>query len=258
MPRGDSARRRKQIVAQVTAADKARKKKGLANNGRPLKRKPRPEPESSRSGLGKCNAPKRDGEGRCKLNAGFGTDHPGTGRCKYHGGNSISHRKAAAVEESRHLLRSLTGSAPIDPNEALIQAIARANAKVLFWDNYLVQRALKMHEEGQLDLDEDIDPLDPKTAVALNHLLQSEDQLSRIAKNSVDLGLKERQIALLESMAMMIVKVFKASLLSLGMSPEEVEAAQPILRQQLQLVAKGQEPKVIDAEAVEIIIPGKK
>lgn len=258
MPRGDAARRKKQIFAQVTQADKerekARKERKRQRNiaeGKPQ----RNHSLSTRINLDGCGAMKSDGETRCKLKKGFGTDHPGTGRCKYHGGNLPTHKKAAAVEEARRLLRSLTGSAPIDPNEALIQAIARSNAKVMFWDEYIVGRSLTLHEEESLPADEAIDPLDPKTAVALNHLAQAEDQLSRIARNSVDLGLKERQVALLEGMSLMIVKVFRASLASLGMSPEQIESAQPHIRQQLMLVASGQEPKaILDAEVeVELV-----
>lgn len=43
-----------------------------------------------------CGAKKRQGEGTCRLPAGWGTDHVGRGRCKLHGGCTPRHSKRGA------------------------------------------------------------------------------------------------------------------------------------------------------------------
>jgi hypothetical protein len=39
-----------------------------------------------------CGAAKRQGQGVCQKQAGWGTDHLGFGRCRLHGGNTTAHR----------------------------------------------------------------------------------------------------------------------------------------------------------------------
>lgn len=45
-----------------------------------------------------CNARKTDGDGYCKHEAGWGTDHPGRGRCKFHGGSTPNQEKGIIAE----------------------------------------------------------------------------------------------------------------------------------------------------------------
>ena len=45
-----------------------------------------------------CNARKTDGDGYCKHEAGWGTDHPGEGRCKFHGGSTPHQEKSIIAD----------------------------------------------------------------------------------------------------------------------------------------------------------------
>lgn len=45
-----------------------------------------------------CNARKTNGEGYCRHEAGWGTDHKGHGRCKFHGGNTEAQEKHVVGE----------------------------------------------------------------------------------------------------------------------------------------------------------------
>jgi hypothetical protein len=74
---------------------------------------------------GKCNASKRQGEGRCTQPAGWGTDHVGVGYCKLHGGKTATHREGARREEVATLVKRLlhdVNAPPItDPGAALAE-----------------------------------------------------------------------------------------------------------------------------------------
>src|SRR5215208_1617092 len=53
-----------------------------------------------------CGANRGEGRPRCRMPAGWGTDHVGYGQCKYHGGRMRSNRVASAKAE----LAAVTGS----------------------------------------------------------------------------------------------------------------------------------------------------
>jgi len=75
-----------------------------------------------------CNARKTNGDGYCKHEAGWGTDHTGVGRCRFHGGNTPDQEKAiikdleGAAEHAatalelqlKHLRRALESGEEID------------------------------------------------------------------------------------------------------------------------------------------------
>lgn len=68
-----------------------------------------------------------DGDHRCRLFKGFGTDHVGSMHCKWHGGNSPNGRKAAARETAERAIAKLglpMGSG--DPFTLLTKAVQHA------------------------------------------------------------------------------------------------------------------------------------
>lgn len=76
-----------------------------------------PSPAAGRAAGALCGARKRQTEGTCAKQAGWGTDHVGEGPCRLHGGNTRNHRTAAAVRQvetgARRVLADLGVSEPV-------------------------------------------------------------------------------------------------------------------------------------------------
>src|ERR1035438_1281689 len=70
----------------------------------------------------------------CQNVAGERTEHLGIGRCYRHGGSTVSHTKAAQVELARRECDKLGIEVEIDPAEALIRAVWRAQGNLMFYE----------------------------------------------------------------------------------------------------------------------------
>lgn len=128
-----------------------------------------------------CEAKKRQGPGRCKKTAGWGTDHVGWGSCKLHGGNTASGRTAAAREEAAAEAVRLGVAIETDPHEALAAIVAIIAGQVRF----LQARVEELGESEALTED----ALHP-TIRALNSVL---DQWRHAAKAAADAGVAKRR-----------------------------------------------------------------
>ena len=92
-----------------------------------------------------CGAKRLKVASKCRRPAGWGTDHAGRGRCKLHGGSTPDHRKAAARQEALDFVRNAMGAeVPVDPLEALLQAVRLAAGAVAYW-----RVRLRPHQEGE-------------------------------------------------------------------------------------------------------------
>lgn len=150
-------------------------------------------------------------------------------------------RKAAAEQEA--IKQQILFGAPvgIEPHIALVQELARTNGAIMMYQEALQKRTdkLRTDQDSNLDPDELFDPTDLKSAAFLKYFNEERDRLAKMAKASLDLGLKERQVQMLEALAAGILLVVTGTLKSLGFTPEQIEEARPVVREQLQLVAAG-------------------
>ncbi len=72
-----------------------------------------------------CGAKKKQGPGRCRRPAGWGTDHPGHGKCKLHGGASlVRHGRYSKIKRAT-LADVAAGVGIDDPNPLDLQAELR-------------------------------------------------------------------------------------------------------------------------------------
>jgi hypothetical protein len=70
----------------------------------------------------------------CQNVAGERTEHLGVGRCYLHGGSTATHNKAAQVELARRECDRLGILIEVDPAEALITAVWRAQGNLAYYE----------------------------------------------------------------------------------------------------------------------------
>ena len=84
--------------------------------------------------------------------------------------------------------------------------------------------------------------------MALRKMYESErDRLVRLSTVCLNLGLKHRELRLAEQMGSMVVRVLELTLQDLNLTPEQRDAARPLLAAHLQNAAR---QVVVDAELV--------
>lgn len=189
-----------------------------------------------------CGAKLKNG-GTCKKSAGEGTTHPGWGRCLNHKGMEPLYQKSAALAEATHLGRTYTTPVPTDPTMALVEEMARTHGAIVWLDLRMEHDLLKAEAEG-------LDPLtyllEPRMAQLRNLRDKERDRLTRIATVCINLGLKARELRLVEGIGGLIQSVLEATLSDLNLTPEQRDAAKQILAGHLQHAAR----TVVEAELV--------
>lgn len=180
-----------------------------------------------------CGASLRTG-GKCKKGAGYSTRHVGWGLCADHGGNSPEANRNAALAESQYLQRTFASSVATDPTQALVDELARTNGAVQWLQLQIDKELIGVELEGE-------DPLDYLIS-ARGQLIrkmydQERDRLTRLSAACINLGLKERELKLAEQMGWLIQRVLEATLHDLHLTPEQRDAAKPLLAAHLQAAA---------------------
>lgn len=180
---------------------------------------------------GKCNSLKRNGQERCELPAGSGTDHPGWGACRYHGGNSPALRKSAVRAQVRDMAQELD----MDPHDALLFAVRLAAGTV----NWIRSRILDLEESGSDGTSEEL-AAEAAMIESLHKVYGEErDRLAKAAKLAIDAGIDERRIQLEEDQGVLIAKAVTAILTDIGLTPEQKKNAPAIARKHLLALSAG-------------------
>lgn len=166
---------------------------------------------------GRCNSPKKQGPGRCRKPAGWGTPHLGVGACKMHLGNSPSHVRAGRrMLAERGAARSLAevGYEPVeDPYATLADVAGRAVAMSEHFANRVAE------------LDEYRYRSDVDTEQLRAELTLLKDFMSMAGKMAADLarlGFEDRKVRVDEATAGMLVACMTAMLRHLGHDPEQI------------------------------------
>ncbi len=181
---------------------------------------------------GKCNAPLNKG-GRCKLSAGWNTDHNGSGPCSRHGGclPTVSmHHSTKLVMEAIKIPGG--GMLEIDPIQALLEEVWRTAGRVA----WLRQKISELDGNPQL-MERTIAGMNP---VGLVKWEQQERQMLVLAtKACISAGIAERQVKLAEMQGQLVADAFRRLLddPELGLTDAQKANAPEIVRRVLTAVA---------------------
>lgn len=176
-----------------------------------------------------CGAKRAEGSGLCAHAAGWGTDHPGFGRCKLHGGNSPSGNKAAAAAEGRYLLGVLVSDRePVtDPTAEL----RRVGAIALTWME-ACRETIEHLKDFRYQDDKGGEQLRSEIPVFERAMDRATVLLATLAK----LGLDEREVAVSEAKAQMLLRALEAGLAENGITGPQATAVKQATGRHLRLV----------------------
>jgi hypothetical protein len=213
---------------------------------------------STDTSYARCGAKTRSGRA-CVYSAGRGTDHLGYGNCHLHGGASPSGIKHAANIAARHLAIEVD----MEPHDALLWCVRVAAGEVAFFtrkiseleeQQLVVQQATtksKMLRVGAEDDVEDsgellgVEELErtESTAAHLHIWVEGRahavDRLAKFAKMALDAGVEERRVRLAETLSSELSDLFAAVFAELGLTPDQLKRAKPIVHRQLVMLEGG-------------------
>jgi hypothetical protein len=193
----------------------------------------------------KCDARKRQGDGTCKHEAGWGTDHPGEGPCKLHGGSTWSHRRAAQKSQARRDVETFGLPVEVDPAEALLEEVRRTAGHVAWLSEQV--RAINPDDivwgrtktrqgvgaEGPIDVTDE--------AAAVNIWLQlyqaERKHLVQVCTAALNAGVEERRVRLAEQQGATLAGVIRAVLADLQLTAEQQSRVAEVVPRHLRAVA---------------------
>jgi hypothetical protein len=181
------------------------------------------------SGGQQCGGRKRQGTGLCAKPAGWGTNHPGFGSCKLHGGSTPNAAKAAAEAEGVYLLGKFVGERkPVDDPFAELR---RIGALALAWME-ACQDTIKDLKSFRYEDAKGAEQLRSEIPMFERSMDHAATLLATIAK----LGLDEREVAVSEAKATMMLRALEAGLAENGISGPQATAVRQATSRHLRIV----------------------
>jgi hypothetical protein len=196
-----------------------------------------------------CGATLRNGIGKCRRPAGWGSSHVGYGRCKLHGGNTRTQLQHAAAEEVRAEAVKMVMGTPIEtaPEDALQLCIDITRGEVSYCDRRIARltdhdatvatSSDRLHEE--LDRHGDVHELRDQTTESTAQLhiwittrQGAVDRLARYSKMALDAGVAERLAQLDERQTELIASAMLVVVGQLASLSNEDRARVPLLLKQ--------------------------
>jgi hypothetical protein len=164
-----------------------------------------------------CGGKKKQGPGNCEQPAGWGTDHAGFGRCKLHGGSTTTGKAAAAEAEGRWLLGQMVPDrGPVtDP----LAELRQLGALVMQWMR-ACESALESLNDYRYEGEHSGEQLRSEVAMFERSMDRAATFLATLAK----LGLDERQVAVSEAKANMLLRALEAGLAEHGITGPQATA----------------------------------
>lgn len=166
-----------------------------------------------------CGAKNRSNGKKCKLAAGWGTDHPGFGYCRRHMGNTPNGKKHAQKRQVDYLMRTYGVPMAINPHEAIASLIDMTWGHVVWLADQLSRR----QNMG-----------DPMTMYMLDLYDRERRLLAAVSRDAVAAGIMERHVAVAEEHTKLFATALRGILDELGVSddPKTIE----VVRRHLTLV----------------------
>jgi hypothetical protein len=207
-----------------------------------------------------CGFPTPKGKyDKCHNVAGMGTSHVGFGLCKKHGGTSKTNVKHAEALAARAGCKAL--GIPVSTNafDALNKALAEANGDVEYFrreveeldpDMYYVRPASILRrplDEGKEGENPSVEVEEITLApfalnIAIKELRTARDEVAKISKTIITLGLGERQVRVEEGRDRRAALSLMNLLTALGHKPED---------ENVRLLVRTHYPDAIDSTAEE-------
>lgn len=198
----------------------------------------------------RCDAKLSSGA-RCRMRAGWGTDHPGIGACKKHGGNTADGLAAAGAREAAVMGAPLD----IDPFQALLWCVQIAagevewlNGEIAQLDEAVVTPITRVESEGvSYDDEGNREPWHKHTKTEhkqeLNLMLkvrhQALDRLANYSAMCIKAGIEERQVRIAERYGETIARLLEGVLTELRLTDEQRRLAPDVVRRNLAQVSAG-------------------
>lgn len=202
---------------------------------------------------GRCNARKKnthlhEGPQRCRMKAGWRTDHEGVGPCVLHGGMSPGVKTKYVRQQAAQLLNGygLLREGPCDPRDLLVEELSRTAGTV----DYLQSVLGELTEEqlfGRVPLPVELETGDSKEAgdywklkeafgvpVILEMYRWERAHLAKLSAEAVKLGLLERAVRVEEAQATMLAAALNRVLEAQGFSPAQLDAVKAQVIAELQ------------------------
>lgn len=212
----------------------------------------------------RCGSRKRQGEGTCEREAGWGTDHLGEGPCKLHGGSTSSVSKGATLNlirrETRELVRTYGLRLDVTPTEALLEEVQWTAGHVA----YLRARIQEIEDPAEDDAQDpdgsvrgnrgrhplvwgvtkiktggdDYGTTEEAGPNAWLRVYQEERaHLARICADAIRCGIEERKVKLAEQQGQLVADVIRKILGDLDLTPEQQARVPEVVPMRLRALA---------------------
>ena len=184
-----------------------------------------------------CLAKRRQGDGWCQLDAGWGTDHVGVGRCKLHGGSTTSHTNSRRVVEAKAAKElAQLGYEPVeDPIGEMLDLAGRFKAL----EGWLATKVAELDDKGHLRYEGHGQASSEQLRAEVAMWERMLDRFARVLEALARLNLEERRIRLSEAQTELLAKVIDATLADpvLALSADQRRAAPAAIARHIDAVA---------------------
>ena len=181
-----------------------------------------------------CAARRRQGEGTCRKQAGWGTPHQGIGPCRLHGGLLPNHIKHAEQVRIERAARTMLEREDIDPLDDPIHQLQLLAAEILRFRDILGDQV----EELPSWTYEDLTGRDDVRAV-LRAYERALDRAQSVLLGMVKLDLDERLVKLSAAQGRIVIQLFEAVLLAkaVGLTKEQIRTAKTVIAREVPRVS---------------------
>jgi hypothetical protein len=178
-----------------------------------------------------CGARRRQGEGTCRKQAGWGTRHQGIGPCRLHGGllpNHIKHAERVRVELGVRTTLARERLVPLDDPLQQLQLVA---AEVLRLKDILAGMVDDLpswiYYEGMAGRED--------VRAVLSAYERAQNRALRVLTEMVKLDLDERLAKVSAAQAAILIQLIEAVILAkeMGLTREQVHTAKAIIAREL-------------------------
>lgn len=189
-----------------------------------------------------CGAKNRtgNGDGRCTLVKGWGTDHTGTGNCRFHGGTTPSGNLAAKKEQARRDVELFGAKRTIAPAEALLELVHWTAGEVDYWRSRvreLEQDDLTWGVTREKTGGEDYGTTsEAKPAVEYALLIDASNRLERYASSALKAGADAAMVQIARGQGALLAGVIQRILARLDLTETQLQLVPVVVPAELRAI----------------------